>query len=73
MSTSASGVDGRCMAGFEGPGFGCVEAITSTGASLASVTTGSVGLCTFCAEDGGGDDRLAGRHGLFFHSVSSTV
>jgi hypothetical protein len=40
------------------------------GASLVST---DASLCTFCADEGGGEERVTGRTGCFFHSVSNAV
>jgi len=40
------------------------------GSSLASTAASP---CTFCADEGGGEERVAGKTGRFFHSVSNAV
>ena len=53
-------------------GGGAGAAATGTGVGSGSVVGPTATLCTFCADDGGGEERGTGRIECFFHSVSRT-
>ena len=59
-----AGVTTRGAAG-AGAGVGAAD-VEVTDDSSSSTT-----LCTFCADDGGGELRVEGRIGFFFHSDSN--
>lgn len=50
-----------------------VVGVGAADAEVADDSSSSTTLCTFCAEDGGGELRVEGRIDFFFHSLSSKV
>ena len=47
--------------------------VADVGVSGSSLASTGASPCTFCADEGGGEERVAGRTGRFFHSVSNAV
>jgi hypothetical protein len=47
--------------------------VADAGVPGSSFASTGASPCTFCADEGGGEECVAGRTGHFFHSVSSAV
>jgi hypothetical protein len=45
----------------------------ATGVSGSFLASTDASACTFCADEGGGEERATGRTGRFFHSVSNAI
>jgi hypothetical protein len=47
--------------------------VAEAGVPGSSLVSTDASPCTFCADEGGGEERVTGRVGRFFHSVSNAV
>jgi hypothetical protein len=51
---------------------GKAAGVVSAGVPESSLVSTDASPCTFCADEGG-EERVTGRTGRFFHSVSNAV